>query len=1118
MARRHLAFLLCVSLFACPAYAQFRAGLQGTVQDTTGAMVPGAKVTVTNQETNVSREVTSGDTGFYRVSSLAPGKYTVKASFSGFKEKVVKDVVVAAEETRGLDITLDPGAAAETVEVTAEAGGLHTENAEISGTLSTREVTRLPQVGRDPYELVRLAPGVFGLGARTPSGGSLGFPNRNSAAEGSGNIFATENRPEVSAAGQRAESNHIQLDGVNQDSQAWGGSAVITPNQESVKEVRVLANNYTAEFGRNTGAQIQVVSQTGTNAFHGSLFVKRNTEGLNSEQDFVQAGTGIQDAPQPVRQFLTDWGGSVGGPIIKNKLFGFFSYDRITRSSSRLEGFFVETQQLFDAIANRNNIAATIFDFVGTPRIDSVDSSRTCANSGFTEGVNCNTVAGGLDIGSINLAAIPGTAQPDTGGGLDLIPDIQFAQLILPSSGTAQQFNARVDYQVTKSDLVAFTMHWVRNDNTFNDAWGNRARPTLDFTSARRARSAALLWTRTISPTLLNEARFNVSRWYFNEVDSNPEYGWGIPKTIVCAGPNCSNWGGGAVGPGVFFQTSYNFRDTVSKVWNAHSLKFGVDYIKEQNNDRAPWAGRPTYWMGNPWNFANDFANQQGAFFDPQTGAFTDLRAYARSTYYSLFAQDDWKVRPNLTLNLGLRWEYYSPLRSANDRISNLVLGPNGDLLGASIRTGGDPYAPDRNNFGPQLGFAWSPGGFNNKLVLRGGFGVGFNRLPGSRTLEMRFNAPFFAPIPDFFGAQVVYGLASDLNGFSYPSNPNAVLTFDPNTNIPLPPAFPIGVNAVAQDIQNSYAYRYSLGLEYELGRDWIVSLGYQGSGARKLPRIVPYHLFVTPHPRISNVNLLVGDASSSFNALLAGINHRFSRGFTFSAEYRWAKSIDTCSNDHNCRQSYPFDQSTERGPSDFDTRHSFKAFGVWELPFLKGRKDWVGRLAGGWELSGILTTSSGFPWTPVTDANNCTVPGGFVCPLRPIAQIQSPATSDLSNDVFLGAGQFPGGGLLYFTPPPAGPFTIPPPPGVGRNSFRGPGYFSIDMTAVKRFALPNLPFFGEGAGLEIRANAYNLFNRLNLEPFRINDPETRIDHPRFGRAAHVLSGRVAEVQARFSF
>ncbi len=1135
--------ILCGSIvLLCTAAtsAQFRASIQGTVTDPQGAGVAEATIAVTNKETGKVQQVTSSGEGFYRVSNLPPGTYIVTAEKTGYKKKILESVTVSAETTQGLDIALEVGEVTATVTVSDEAGtALQTENATVGGSISTREIQRLPQVGRDPYQLIRLAPGVFGLGARTGNnGGAVRFPNGNSGGDSGGDIFATENRPEISAGGQRVESNNIQIDGVNAMSQAWGGSAVITPNQESVKEVRVLATNYSAEHGRNTGAQIQVVSQTGANDFHGSLFFKRNTPGMNAFQNFVRAGTALRENPQRANQFLSTYGGSIGGPIYlprfgeggpgywsgKNKLFFFFSYETFRKDESKQEGQWVETLQYFDQVRGLGNIAATTFNFAGRPRVASVDS-RTCGSAGLTQGVNCNQVTGGLDIGSINRSAIRGVIQPETGGGLDGIPDIQFAQLIIPNKNTSQQFNTRIDYQVTKDDLVAFSMYFVPSDRTFNDAWGNRGRPALDFTSARRNTVGTLLWTRTLSPTMINEARFNVTRWYFDEVASNANIGWGIPKTIVCAVGDCRNWGGSGVGPGVFFQTTYNFRDTLSKVVNAHALKFGGDFIAEQNNDKAPWAGRPTYWVGNPWSFANDAPHEQVANFDPKTGAFTELTAYVRSKYYAVFAQDDWKIRPNLTLNLGLRWEYFTPLRSKNDRISNLVLGPNGDLLGARLKIGGDLFNPDRNNFGPQIGFAWSPKtvfGHNteNRAVLRGGFGIGYNRLPGSRLFESRFNPPFNAGFNLFLNdgngdgrTDLQYALASNIHGFNYPSNPAAILTFDPNTGLPLTGNRP-GVNATLQDVPNSYAYRYSVEGEYEVGAGWVASLTYQGSKGRKLPRTVPYHLFVTPNPRLNNVNLLLTDAYSNFNALLAGAQHRFSNGYLFHAEYRFAKSRDTCSSDNGCPQTFPFDQATEYGPSDFDVTHSFKAFGVWSLPVFRNRHDWVGKLAGGWELSGILTSSSSFPWTPVVGGSQCgaVVAGGGVCPLRPVAQRRPAATDSTSNSTFLGAGQFPGGGLTYFTPPPAGTFTVPPRPGIGRNSFRGPGYFSVDLTAVKRFG------FGERAGIEIRGNAYNIFNRLNLESFQANQDNTQIQHPDFGRALRALSGRVTEIQVRLSF
>ncbi|HYG82629.1 MAG TPA: TonB-dependent receptor [Pyrinomonadaceae bacterium] len=1139
--RRAASVIILTLGLAVAAQAQFRAALQGVVTDPQGGAVVGATVTLTNKETNQTQEATSSDEGFYRFDRLAPGTYVLTAESGGFKKKVLENVEVRAEEVQGVNVELEAGEISETVTVSSTVGEtLQTENANVGGSISERELQRLPQVGRDPYELVRLTPGVFGLGSRNATGGAQNLPGQVGPGGSNSQIFQTENQVPVSAGGQRPEANNFQIDGVNAMSQAWGGAAVVTPNQESVKEVRVVANSYSAEFGRNAGAQVLIVSQTGTNDFHGSLFFKRNTPGMNAFQNFDRAGTAIREDPQRVNQFLSQYGGSIGGPILKDRLFGFFSYETVRSSSSRIEGFWIETPQFVSTVnaARPGSIANTILSFPGmTPPRAVATQNLTCEQFGRPTGPRCQQVAGGLDIGSPTGA--PGQFVADgIGGGLDGIPDVQFASLEIPSKNKSEQFNVRVDYQVTQNDLVAFSTYFVPSDSEFNDSWGNRSRPGLDFVSGRRNMVGTLLWTRTLSATMVNEARFNVTRWYFDEAASNPDVGYGIPMIRIFAEQFIPF--GQHVGPGVFYQNTYNFRDVLSKVSGAHALKFGADIIKEQNNDKAPWAGRPTFEFNNLWSFVNDAPQVETAFYDPATGDFTDLAAYPRSTYIGLFAQDDWKVRPNLSLNLGLRWDYYSPLRSKRDRISNLILGPDGGLIGSRIVTGGDLYNKDWNNFGPQIGVAWSPKTMfgqdvENRMVIRGGFGIGYNRLPGSRLLESRFNPPFFASF--FFdrnSGNIVYRTAADLNSFDYPPNPNATLTFDPNTGLPIGPS--VGFNATNQDLPNPMIYRFSADVEYEIGNGFIASLGYQGTRGRSLPRPVPYHLLVPDSPNFQGVTLLLADARSNFNALLVEARRRFSNNFQFAAEYRLASSKDTCSSDHDCRATYPFDQEEEYGPSAYDVKHAFKAYGVWTLPFFRNRNDWKGKVLGGFEVSGIVTASSGFPWTPVVGGGSCgaVVSGGGICPLRPIAQLADPATGSTSNDTFLGAGQFVGNldpsvvvrdpvtnqiiQTRYFTAPPTGNFTTPPRPGVGRNSFRGPNYFSVDTTVVKRFGLPLFPVLGENAGFEIRFNVYNLFNRTNLAPFGINDDNTQIQHPDFGRALHVLSGRVTEIQARFNF
>jgi hypothetical protein len=740
---------------------------------------------------------------------------------------------------------------------------------------------------------------------------------------------------------------------------------------------------------------------------------------------------------------------------------------------------------------------------------------RSCDSVGVS-GTQCQAVPGGLDIGS-PAGGIGQFVTDPVGGGLDGIPDVRFAETRRPTDNTAQQFNGRVDAQLTSLDLLAFSMYYTPNDTTtLSDG-----RLAQEFTSARRNTAGSLLYTRTLGATMINEARFNVTRWYFNEIESNPDLPWGIPRANIGDAPFSTglNWGVG--GAGVFYQTTYNFRDILTKVFSTHSLKFGVDINREQNNDTVAWAARPTYRFANLWGFANDAPTDESGFFDPRNGYPTDLKKYIRSGIYSLFVQDDWKVRPNLTVNLGLRWEYFTPLHEKYGNISNVLLGQGANALtDARIVEGGDLWKPDRNNFGPQFGFAWNPGAMK-RLVLRGGFGIGFNRVPMSLTLDGRLNPPF---VGDFSltGGDVRYSLGNELTSFyGWPSNPATIIQFD-DRNIPLTGA-PVNVFGVPEDMKTPYSMRYSFDVQYELGNNWVASVGYQGSGGRKFPRRLNYSLFFEPNERLRVVRFMRNDVSSNFNALLTRISHRFSNGFDLQAQYRWSKSIDTCSNDNNCPHTYPFDLSQERGPSDFDVTHYFILSGLWDMPIFRDQSTWTGRLLGGWQLNGIFTAHSGFPWTPIYRDPDCGAreDRGGLCPIRPAAYLGG-AGSDHGDDTFTSAnGNFPGGGLRYFVPPSntsVDPQYRPPPPGIGRNAFRGPRYSSLDLSASKRFRLPPIRFLGENATFDIRANAFNVFNWLNFEPFGFGSDATLITNGGFGQPANALGGRLVEFQARFSF
>jgi hypothetical protein len=1122
-------FMMIVALgIATPANAQFRAGIQGSVLDAHGAVIVGATITLINKETNRTQQSTSGDEGFYRFDRLPPGQYMLVVEHAGFKKAVLGNVEVKAEEAQGINVQLEVGEITDTVTVSTElATQLQTENANVASTITNREVLRLPQYGRDPYELVRLAPGVFGLGARICCGLSLGLPNATYPSGSSQSIFADENQPPISANGQRVTANNFEVDGVSVNSQEFGGSATLTPSQEAVKEVRVASSSYSAENG-GAGVLVQVVSQNGTNYLHGSAFYKYNDPSLNAYQKWGGPFSGPHRDPKRYRQ----WGGSLGGPVYlpsfgeggpalwsgKNKLFFFFAYETIRRRNISYDNSWIETPEFRQLLreVRPGSIAAQVLSAPGIePRILSL-IPRDCASAGVNDPLKCATLSGGLDIGS--PTGVVGQSIDDPfnpfvgglGGGLDGIPDVQFAQTIFALRSKSQQINVRFDYQATDHDLIAFSFYKTPIDQ--KDAG---PRPRLDSNLERRNIVGALLWNHTLSPTTLNEARFNVTRFSEDGVKSNPEALWGIPEInlgvfspFCCLGLNF-----GPFSPSVRYRTSYNFRNVLSKVIGSHGLKLGGELAYEQDNDALSGAPRPLYTFRSLWNFANDVPLAEFGEFDPRTGIPTDLKKYLRANTAAFFAQDDWKVRPNLILNLGLRWDYFSPLREKFGNLSNVVFGEGENALrDARLKIGGPLYRPDRNNFGPRVGFAWSPQTLiglhtKDKFVLRGGFGISYSHIPQA-TREVRLNPPFYNPTPLFSfpggltGDQILYTLGPSLTSYTgWPANPNAIQQFDPATNIPLVGGF---AHATAQDLATPYTYRYSLDVQYGFPGNWVASLGYQGSATHKLQRRDFPSLFIPANPRLF-VILATTDGNSSFNALLAQLTHRFSKGFDVNVQYRWSKSIDTESGSETF-PTYPFDRRTERGPSDFDVTHYFVASGLWDLPVLGNGRNFVGRMLEGWQLNGILTASSGFPWTPL-----------YFDFTRPVAYLGG-LKQDTSNEAFTRpSGTFGTDASQFFVHTPEDSAT-PMPPGIGRNVFRGPHYFTVDMSVVKRIRPPKFMGFGDAAGIELRANIFNVFNSLNLAPFNFSSLSTFIDGPGFGQAEQALGGRVVELQARFSF
>jgi len=1136
---RHLSFASFISFLllfiAGPAAAQYRASLQGAVTDQTGAVIPGATVTLTSEETNVAHTVTTNNSGVYAISSLAPGRYDLAIEKTGFAKKVLKGIDITSEQAQSQDVQLALAAqAAQTVTVSAaEAPVLDTETANISGTLTGQQITNLPTFGGDPFQTVELAPGTFGDNSRASNGDSANNLPGNAGpggTSGSSSVFQTENQVQAVADGQRTENNSFQIDGVEVNSLAWGGAAVITPNEESVKEVTVQANPYDAENGRNSGAQVLVVSKNGTNEFHGSGMVKWDRPQFNAYQRWNGPGNPVQKDTDRFNEYA----GGVGGPIIRNKLFFFFSTEVLRNHSLTVGEGWYETPQFISAVTSSvpKSIAAKILGFPGEGASYNLIIPKSCSDAGLTAPGQCQAIYSngqyqGLDIGSL-LKTPPGTADPTyvsngtpgVGGGLDGIPDVMYVQTVNPFNQVPQQYNGRMDFQMTSKDLITFSEYFVPVSTV---DYNGPTRAANLWHNDRLNEDGTLLWNHTLSPAWINEGRFSVTRWHWNEVASNPQEPFGLPQDTVDSFGSVGLNYIGAPGPSIFNQTTYNIRDTASTVIGNHSVKFGTDIYKEQDDDSEAYAARPSYSFRNIWDLANDAPYSESGNFNPLTGQPTSATKYIRSAIWAFFVQDNWKVKPNLTVNLGLRWEYFQPVHEKYGNISNVVLGndPSDPLTGLSVKVGGDLYHPDYKDFGPQLGFAWTPRN-SQRFVVRGGFGIGYNRMEEAITLNGRANPPLVESL-NLFGSNVYYAIPGNTHQFSgWPVNPAAITTFDPTTGLPATGAA-VGLNGFPENLVTPRTYRFSFDTDYDLGHSWVAKVGYQGSLSRHLTIQNNLNWIYSPtNPSVQALNWYYNSGNSSYNALLTEIEHRFSSQFQIDAQYRWSHTIDDGSNSYYI-DDYPYALSYAKGDADFDVRHNFKLYGQWSPRIFKNN-GWGEKILGGWQISGIWNWHSGFPWTPVYSNTGCNVvyANSGYCTLRPAANLGGEGTN-YSNAAFMAApnSNFPNGALAYFTVPTFPSSGFPPAPSVGRNTLRGPGYFDIDMTAEKSWGLPKMKILGENARITARADFFNIFNKLNLNPSTISNAisfDGVTGNPLFGQAQGALSGRVIEFQARFSF
>ncbi len=1143
---------LATALLACgalPAHAQFRASIQGTVTDPEGAVIPNATLTLTDTDTGRILTATSNESGVYNFNALPPDHFTLTAAAANFKQQVISNVQITPEQANAVNVQLSLGEATTTVNVSGDqVAPIETATASISGTVSDNEIQHLPSAGRDVFQLVQLAPGVFGDASRSGSGSNNNTPgNQGPGGSGGAGVFQTENGPQANANGGQYETNGISIDGISTVSAVWGGTSVITPNEDSVGNVKVLSNGYDAENGRFSGAQIQITSKTGTNQVHGSLFFRANRPGLNAYQRYNGAGTfnpGTPDARGLLRDTTrsNQYGGSVGGPLLHDKLFAFFAYETQRDNSSQTGTGWYETAA-FRALAPAGSIAATYLNFPGGGVSASSQIDQTCATAGFIEGTNCHQIPGqGLNLGSPLTQPLrtqdltwQSTTNPGIGGGLANVADIAFYNTSNPTKIVGDQYNGRLDADATKKDHVAFAIYWVPLSSV---KYNGPVRPYNLFNHNQINDAYSVIWNHVFSPSFLNEARGNDAGYRWNEVASNPQAPFGLPNSQVDATGGITLSSFGAPGPSNLNQHTYTYKDVATKVLGNHNIKFGGEVTRLYYLNNPTYNARPSYTFYNIWDFLNDAPHGESGSFNPATGIPTTNRQDTREDLYGFFIQDDWKVRQNLTINAGMRYSYFGPFSSKENNLGVVVLGTGATTFtGISIRQGGNLTQAQKGNFGPQIGFAFSPETFHGKAVVRGGYGLNFNQSEIAITGNSGNNPPYILGVgytsanPSQINPNIVYNVASSPTSlFGYPSNPHATGGFN-SANLPLSGgASPI---AFQQKQPTIYTQHFSLDTQVDLGHQYVASAGYQGSLSRHL--IVQSQLYVQAFAAGIPQNLLVENISefantghSNNNSVLLGLKHQTAYHFMFDAEFTWAKTMDTGSGPYY-QDPYPYRPDLAYGRSDFNVGKAFKLYGLWQPLFFHGNS-LLEKVAGGWSVSGIYNIHTGFPYTPTYS-----VPGGNLFYAASNDNALRPAylgggghnTSNAAFEVGRPNVNFPGNAAVtsaspYFANPLApvvGPSGfapgLPSLPGSARNSFDGSRYQDIDGTLTKSFGLPKAPILGEEARFEIRADAFNLFNQTNLDQGSIVN---NVLQPNFGQAQRGLAGRIVNLQARFSF
>lgn len=1095
-ARNVLNLSLMVCLFALPVFGQAsRTTLYGTVSDESGRTISGATVTVVETATGATRTVLTDESGRFRFPLLPVGKFEISVESSGFSKQKGGAVDLRTGEEQRVDVTLSPGNAAETIEVNAPLS--ETSVSALGTVVPSERVANLPLNGRQVQELALTAPGV------SASGGfrSTAFNQFGLATPTDGNAGAFT----VNGAGSR--SNGFFLDGVDINIPEQGVIS-FPPLVESIREFQIQTSGYTAEFGRYSGSIVNYVTKSGTNQWHGSVYEFFQNDVLNASNFFNNANRLPKDTLR-----LNQPGATIGGPILKNRLFIFGNYEanRVRQSTGPFASSLpTQAQRSGSLTYNRYT------DVNNNGRFDSGEP----------------LIPTTLDLSS-QIAPISRTILY----GYIPLPNVQTSGANYIANGIQKlnedAFSIRTDAQLTQRDLVTtrYSYDDQRQFFPFDIFFVASSLPAFSFPNPERRQSLSVSHIHTFTSSLLNEFRFGLNRQR-NPIPNGTvidpgsiglpngapqnEFGRGLPRIVI------SGFGGTGgqpfvdnLGASTTSRTLTQFIDNLTLTHGSHTLRFGGEIRRTLINSSAYRALRGSLTFNGTRNGTIDPSvpgnSAVAAFADyllgrpalATIGSFNPTRGF-RVTAFNGFLQDEWRVSSRLTLNFGLRYEFDTPVSEVNGQLANYLPGRGSFVVGS--RELPDFYRPDRNNFAPRFGFAYRLTN-DGKTVVRGGAGIYYDTgVLQDKFNTARTNAPFALT-------------AIDSNPAPFPSDSAAAVTFTRLLTL----GQSTSAGSVDLGFRTPYALQFNLGVQREIGGGWLGEIAYVGRRSVNASRPVninqvvaanspaaarlpvgarPFNLPDTPAAaRFSNnITQQQSVGQGIYHGLQLRLEKRFSEGLSVLAGYTWSKSIDDVSGIGTGADDTPqdsFNLRAERGVSNFDIPHKLVISSVYELPFGRGKRllstpnSWIDAAVGGWQFSGIATFQSGQPFSVTVGAFDSVT-----------------QTSNRRPNVG-GAGATSGG--RFFDPagfliPTTGTFG-----NVGRNTLRGDGYASLDLTVVKNFRLRVL---GENGGFQFRTDFFNILNTTNFTL-----PVSSLSNPAAGRfVSNATAPRAIQFVAKIQF